>query len=129
MDKPGKQTRHRVHFFRLLLLAVAVLATLFLAWWQWTRFQSGSGSFQNLGYALQWPAFGAFFIYAYWKIGQYEREVQETGRAPAERERAERESRGEMTEIDEDFLPPRPSIDIETFNALNTPRRRSDNTE
>ena len=34
-----------------------------------------------------------------------------------------------MTEIDEDFLPPRPSIDIETFNALNTPRRRSNKTE
>ncbi|MCX7445711.1 hypothetical protein OS125_10750 [Corynebacterium sp. P7003] len=129
MDKPRKQVRASVRLFQLLLLAVAVLATLLLAWWQWTRFQSGSGSFQNLGYALQWPTFGIFFIYAYRKIGQYEREVEETGQAPAERERAEREARGEITEIDEDFLPPRPSIDVDTFNALNTPRRRRDTTE
>ena len=43
-----------------------------LAWWQWTRFESASGSFQNLGYALQWPMFAAFCFYAYYKFVRYE---------------------------------------------------------
>ncbi|WJZ03494.1 hypothetical protein [Corynebacterium freiburgense] len=101
-----------------------VLATFGLAYWQWTRFQSGSGSFQNLGYALQWPAFGAFFVYAYRKILQYEAEVTETGISPVEREQNEARQQGIITEIDESILPQRPKMDVETFNRLNTPQRR-----
>ena len=37
-------------------MIVAAAGCLALAWWQWTRFESASGTFQNLGYALQWPA-------------------------------------------------------------------------
>ena len=34
------------------------------------------------------------------------------------------------TKIDEDFLPQRPQMDVETFNAMNTPRRwRGENEE
>lgn len=108
----------------LVFLTLAVLATFGLAYWQWTRFQSGSGTFQNLGYALQWPAFGAFFVYAYRKFNQYESEVKETGVSPVEREQREAERRGVVTEIDESVLPQRPTMDIETFNRLNTPTRR-----
>ena len=43
-----------------------------LAWWQWTRFESASGTFQNLGYALQWPMFASFCVYAYYKFVRYE---------------------------------------------------------
>lgn len=43
-----------------------------LAWWQWTRFESTSGSFQNLGYALQWPLFAGFCVYAYYKFVRFE---------------------------------------------------------
>jgi DNA-binding transcriptional regulator of glucitol operon len=60
---------------RPALIALALLAAggcLALGWWQWTRFQSASGSFQNLGYALQWPAFAGFCIYAYYKFVRYE---------------------------------------------------------
>ena len=33
------------------------------------------------------------------------------------------------TKIDEDFLPQRPQIDVDTFNAMNTPRRRRGENE
>ncbi len=60
---------------RPALIALAVLGAvgcLCLAWWQWTRFESASGSFQNLGYALQWPLFAGFCVYAYYKFVRYE---------------------------------------------------------
>src|SRR6201996_2962788 len=46
------------------LVIVAACGCLALGWWQWTRFQSMSGTFQNLGYALQWPLFAWFCVYA-----------------------------------------------------------------
>ncbi len=39
-----------------------------LAWWQWERFASASGSFQNLGYVLQWPLFGLFPAFVFWRL-------------------------------------------------------------
>jgi len=116
----------------VIFLTIAVLATFALAWWQWTRFRSGSGTFQNLGYALQWPLFGAFFVYAYRKFNEYEDEVKQTGISPVEREQKTARSRGVVTEITEDFLPERPSMDVETFNRLNAPtrkRRRNDSAQ
>ncbi|MCG7597893.1 hypothetical protein ACXYX3_18085 [Mycobacterium sp. C3-094] len=56
----------------ILLTIAAASGCLALAWWQWTRFESTSGDFQNLGYALQWPAFAGFCIYAYYKFVRYE---------------------------------------------------------
>ncbi|MDT7726888.1 MAG: hypothetical protein QOI21_3464 [Actinomycetota bacterium] len=41
-----------------------------LAWWQWERFSSASGTFQNLGYVLQWPLFGLFPAFMFWRIRQ-----------------------------------------------------------
>jgi len=43
---------------------VVFLGCLTLGWWQWERFSAG-GTFQNLGYALQWPLFAVFAVYAY----------------------------------------------------------------
>lgn len=54
------------------LVVVAAGGCLALGWWQVTRFQSASGTFQNLGYALQWPLFAGFFVYAYRKFVRYE---------------------------------------------------------
>jgi DNA-binding transcriptional regulator of glucitol operon len=51
---------------------VGAAGCLALAWWQWTRFESASGTFQNLGYALQWPLFAGFVVYAYYKFVRYE---------------------------------------------------------
>ena len=56
----------------ILLTIAAASGCLALAWWQWTRFESTSGSFQNLGYALQWPLFAGFCVYAYIKFVRYE---------------------------------------------------------
>lgn len=75
MSGERKRRQHvRARFTHVVFLAIAVVCTIALAWWQWTRFQSGSGTFQNLGYAFQWPMFGAFFVYAYRKFLQYENE-------------------------------------------------------
>lgn len=67
-----------------------------LAWWQWTRFESASGDFQNLGYALQWPLFAGFCVYAYYKFVRYEESPPEP--RPAET----------VTEIPAGLLPERP---------------------
>ena len=56
----------------LVLATVAAGGCLTLAWWQWSRWESNSGSFQNLGYAVQWPLFAGFCIYAYRKFIRYE---------------------------------------------------------
>jgi DNA-binding transcriptional regulator of glucitol operon len=56
----------------ILLVGVAAAGCLGLAWWQWTRYESTSGSFQNLGYALQWPMFACFCVYGYYKFVRYE---------------------------------------------------------
>lgn len=51
-----------------LLCAVSVAVGIALAWWQWERFSAANGSFQNLGYVLQWPLFGLFPLFAMWRI-------------------------------------------------------------
>ncbi|MEC3973899.1 hypothetical protein [Amycolatopsis sp. H20-H5] len=57
---------------RRLGIALVCLASLALccglAWWQWERFASASGTFQNLGYVLQWPLFGLFPAFMFWRI-------------------------------------------------------------
>ncbi|WP_414646283.1 hypothetical protein [Corynebacterium sp. UBA2622] len=124
------RARVRVRAWHIVLLILAVITTFLLAWWQWTRFKSGSGTFQNLGYALQWPFFGAFFVYAY-RMGikmenekidalnagttlddLYEADLARFGGTPQEEA-----SLGEI-------LPARPELDIDEFNALNVQRRR-----
>ncbi|GAA1471379.1 hypothetical protein P4N68_05670 [Corynebacterium felinum] len=112
----------RVKVWHILFLGVLVSCTIALAWWQWTRFQSGSGTFQNLGYAFQWPFFGLFFVYTYRKILQYENE-----KAAAEVEGQTYVSVPEAqtpVEIDEGFLPERTQLTVEEFNERNRPTRR-----
>jgi hypothetical protein len=54
------------------LLAAAACATcLWLGWWQWDVAHHGGG-LQNLGYALQWPLFGVFFLYGWIRIVRIE---------------------------------------------------------
>ena len=49
------------------LCVLALAASVALAWWQWSRFESASGTFQNLGYVLQWPLFGLFPAFMVWR--------------------------------------------------------------
>lgn len=51
-----------------LLFLAATVVTIFLAVWQWDRAHAAGGSFQNLGYALQWPLFGAFTLFFWWRV-------------------------------------------------------------
>lgn len=74
----------------------AAAGCLALAWWQWTRFESNSGSFQNLGYALQWPLFAGFCVYAYYKFVR----LEDTPPAPP--------AHDTVTEIPAGLLPERP---------------------
>ena len=77
-----------------MLVIVAAGGCLALGWWQWTRFESTSGDFQNLGYALQWPLFAGFCVYAYRKFVRYEEVPPEPTKG--------------VTEIPAGLLPERP---------------------
>jgi DNA-binding transcriptional regulator of glucitol operon len=80
----------------IAFVIVAACGCLALGWWQWTRFQSVSGTYQNLGYALQWPMFAGFCIYAYRKFVRYEEVPPEPRKSTA------------LTEIPPGLLPDRP---------------------
>ncbi|GAA2348521.1 hypothetical protein GCM10009854_27320 [Saccharopolyspora halophila] len=68
-----------------LLFIVATIATGFFAVWQWDRAHEAGGSFQNLGYALQWPLFGAFTIFLWIRIARMDLEGRaEEGTAATE---------------------------------------------
>ena len=49
---------------------IAVIGGALLAWWQWTRYTSATGTLQNLGYVLQWPLFGVFPGFMFWRIAR-----------------------------------------------------------
>jgi DNA-binding transcriptional regulator of glucitol operon len=86
----------------IALVFVAAAGCLGLAWWQWTRYESTSGSFQNLGYALQWPMFAAFCFYGYYKFVRYEEAPPPTP------------SQYGPTEIPDGLLPERPKTAIQS---------------
>ncbi|MFF0501895.1 transcriptional regulator [Nocardia aobensis] len=98
----------------IILVVVAALACLGLGWWQWGRFESSSGTAQNLGYALQWPLFAGFVVFAYFRFVRLERdtaaqhtEAPETAEpsSPARR----RVERSAPREIPAGILPERPT--------------------
>lgn len=66
-----------------LLALVAMLACFRLGWWQWDRSQESSGTLQNLGYALQWPLFGLFVPFMYWRMWKLDKERRATEAAAA----------------------------------------------
>ena len=88
------------------LVVVAFVACLGLGWWQWERFSSG-GTFQNLGYAFQWPLFAFFVIYAYRRFV-----VLESGAA------AEQAQEVEPTELPAGLLPERPRTRLDEDDEL-----------
>lgn len=46
---------------------VSAYAMVRLGLWQWHRARS-THSFQNMGYALQWPAFAVFALVVWWRV-------------------------------------------------------------
>ena len=89
----------------IILVIVAACGCLALGWWQWSRWESATGTFQNLGYALQWPFFAGFCVYAYRKYVRYEQ-------APPEPRSAT-----ETTEIPEGLRPQRPQHIVQRLLA------------
>lgn len=100
-------TTRRRRFALIALVIVAACGCLALGWWQWTRYESTSGSFQNLGYALQWPMFAGFCVYAYRKFVRYEE-------APP----APQSSPDAITEIPAGLLPERPTATTESDDPV-----------
>ena len=110
----------------IALTALGATGCLLLAWWQWTRYESNSGTFQNLGYALQWPMFAAFCVYAYYKFVRLEE-------APPQYEESDA-----VTEIPAGLLPERPKATaaaddgdptMREYNAYLAELAQSDNPE
>lgn len=65
---------------RLTIVGVSLLSLVAccgLAWWQWERFSSANGTFQNLGYVLQWPLFGLFPAFMFWRMRKLRGQTQE----------------------------------------------------
>lgn len=131
-----KRERVRVRWWHIISLAVAAITCLMLANWQWERYQSGTGTFQNLGYALQWPFFALFFIYAYRAGLRMENEkidAVNSGEAMEDLYEADLARYGSkggeapVTEIDENFLPARPEMRVDEYNARLAPRRGAEN--
>jgi DNA-binding transcriptional regulator of glucitol operon len=91
-------TTRRRKYALIPLVIIAAAGCLALGWWQWTRYESTSGTFQNLGYALQWPMFAGFCVYAYRKFVRYEE-------APPDQPSAT----DAVTEIPAGLLPERPT--------------------
>lgn len=111
----------RVRIVQLIFLIAAVIATLFLARWQWDVWQSNGGTFQNLGYAIQWPLFGVFFVVAYRKYIHYEKE-----RALGNEEAAVPENvKNAMTEVPDDFFAQRRENTGEEFEDTRRRDRRA----
>jgi DNA-binding transcriptional regulator of glucitol operon len=92
-------TTRRRKYALIPLVIIAAAGCLALGWWQWTRYESTSGSFQNLGYALQWPMFAGFCIYAYRKFVRYEEAPPDQPSATAT-----------VTEVPAGLLPERPKV-------------------
>lgn len=91
-------------------MIVAALVCVGLGWWQWGRFESASGTAQNLGYALQWPVFAGFVIFSYFRFVRLERETaaedEETPDAPPARSPRRKQA---PREIPPGILPDRPA--------------------
>ncbi|WP_093157817.1 MULTISPECIES: hypothetical protein [Saccharopolyspora] len=65
-----------------VLFIAATITTGFLAVWQWDRAHEAGGSFQNLGYALQWPLFGAFTIFLWIRVARMDLSREREEAAP-----------------------------------------------
>ncbi|AEF42059.1 hypothetical protein [Hoyosella subflava] len=94
MAEPSRSPRLAL----IIFVIVGATACLVLGWWQLQRYESAAGSAQNLGYALQWPLFAGFLVYAYYRFVRLEKE-EEKGE-PVQ---------GPPREVPEDVLPPRPA--------------------
>lgn len=62
----GGLTARRLGIAAFCVLSLVVC--LGLAWWQFRRYESASGDWQNFGYMLLWPIFGVFPTFMVWRM-------------------------------------------------------------
>ncbi|MFJ4651427.1 transcriptional regulator [Nocardia sp. NPDC088792] len=96
----------------IVFVVVASVACLGLGYWQWTRFESGGGTYQNLGYALQWPLFAGFFVWAYFRFVRLEQDAELESNPQPEQAAESRPRRPKPVaprEIPAGILPERPT--------------------
>lgn len=107
----GFLTPRRLTIGVLCLLSLIVCCGL--AWWQWNRFESASGTFQNLGYVLQWPLFGLFPAFMVLRIRKLHREAmaadESAGKKPESRQEWGRKPVAEVPEPRPVTPAPRPA--------------------
>jgi DNA-binding transcriptional regulator of glucitol operon len=70
-----------------------------LAWWQWDRFESATGTIQNLSYVLQWPLFGLFPAFMVYRIRKLRRAAAEADEVPETSAPATEWGRRPVTEV------------------------------
>lgn len=68
----------------IALCVLSLVVCVGLAWWQWNRFENG-GTWQNLGYVLQWPLFGLFPGFMFWRLRKLRNQPAEQPAEPVER--------------------------------------------
>lgn len=89
---------------RLAMVVVCLLSIgvcFALAWWQWQRYESSSGTWQNLGYVLQWPLFGLFPIFVFLRMRRLTRRPAAADKPPPPPSPAPRPSSPEADTDDE----------------------------
>ena len=102
-----------------VLVFLAFLTCLRLGWWQWERTQETTGTAQNFGYALLWPAFGVAFIYMWVRFLRLEvikdaEDDEETDRAIAALLQDEGASAPDVGASAQDASDPDPAPAVET---------------
>lgn len=105
------------------LLVLAAFATcLWFGWWQLARFESDSGGPQNAAYALQWPVFGAFVLFFWFRVIRAELHPPESAEQPPT------ESMISWPALDEDTDPELAAYNryLAELHAADTARRRAD---
>lgn len=106
----------RLGIAALCLLALA--ASVALAWWQWDRFQSSSGTFQNLGYVLQWPLFGVFPAFMVWRWRRLRQQEERTAGEPVQRREPVRPAPPRPAPPQPASPQPEPDDDLAAYNRF-----------
>lgn len=55
---------------------ISLVVCCLLAWWQWGRYSSAGGTWQNLGYVLQWPLFGLFPAFVFLRMRRLRQQAE-----------------------------------------------------
>ncbi|AZG43910.1 transcriptional regulator [Gordonia insulae] len=119
MESGSSTPGHRRRPALIALVVVAAVACLALAYWQWDVYESSAGTAQNLGYALQWPAFALAVIWAYRRFVVLENN-------PDEQRKIAHDAKG-ATEIPAGILPDRPTTPSAS-SLRSTPSANEDST-